>query len=311
MEHNLESYIMQYKNSDLSEFERARLEALMWQSVSAEERRTTLFKHRGQSEYISKILGVSEYEVAARRFLYLGGASSQTLWNSISNDKMPLAAARRILREAKNFKIDDRQTIESLIADKIAEYKKLDPYFNKDTGRIHRRQKPVGNIQRKDEFKIVKTKTRKRKGNSNKSHDLWKDIRATITKLVSSQLKEVDDSVADLLRNELEGDLRSLIDSFGPKIKRAKENGSAREIGRKITRTKLLEACSTLVMNPPKPGKEVDLILAKKRYRSRAALFHPDKRGAHAETLPEWHALNEAFNFVNDYNDQLKEEKIK
>ena len=300
MDADRDDLYIQYRAVNVTERERARLETLIWEATSPVERRACLPKGRGQSEFIAARFNVSRYVVAARQYLHLAGDQANILWDCIEKEKLPLTTARTLLRKARSMETSSH-SVQEIIPDLIKEYKKLDVYYNSVTGCIHRRQKPAGNMERKAEVKTSKKEE--------SIHDMWRELRKVIGKLITSQLVDVDANMADLLRSELEGELRSLIDSYGPKIKRAKGLGSLDGIRKKISRAGLLEACATLVMNPPKPGREVDLVMAKQRYKKRAARLHPDVLGGHEETRPEWHAVNEAYQYVIKYNEQLKEEK--
>jgi hypothetical protein len=132
----------------------------------------------------------------------------------------------------------------------------------------------------------------------------WESIRAQVGDFMRERIEEteadpvvVDRFVADFIK-----DVKVLVDSWTGKINRA----AGAERGSNVAkRTVVIAACRTLLIDPPKPGRPVDLAMANSRKKSLARAYHPDGGGS-ASTTPQYQEVLEAYATLETYNEGVR-----
>lgn len=131
-------------------------------------------------------------------------------------------------------------------------------------------------------------------------HAFWNDIRSRITTWASRFERQVDEGRFQQLLNDFEADVRDAVQSFGRAVSRAREVPTG-----PVSRRKLMEACQTLNMTPPKVNAPVDMDKAKNQKRKFVRVYHVDVTG-NESTRAAFEAVVAAFDICEQYNQQLK-----
>lgn len=311
--------------------ERANLELALWECATPKQREVA-FKSADAAEaaakgyspggfafYIKTVLHESYEDVSTRSILRRAKGNVSALWEEIDSNKIVTSVAYRIFRQARKICGETSQPIDAVLSELLTEYHALPIRVGKD-GRTHhiRSQYSLQKSKRTPEGTNPRStknanghSTKNTNGHSTKngkeesSRTFWFKIRSAMADLAALQLKGVEPHIAEKLIKELEGDVAILIENFGVQVRKYKNQGSLSEIRKAISRKRVLDACNTLGMNPPKPDKLVDEVLAKKRWKISARTFHPDANGGKEHLRPQYQAVMEAYKLLLEYNEQL------
>lgn len=250
-------------------------------------------------QWFSKRFGGPENYYEKR--LRLAGAPqklTEPLWNLIDKEGWSLALAVETLNTAEK-----RALTNGTIA--VDELTKCIDEYNKNTtvkvvdGKVIRRRK-------------VGPKTKSRKARSAPSvpsevQEFKNKLRTFIFDYTDKALEETDSYEMKLIKRELFDWIEDGIDTFQRKLYRLKTNSKEERLYSRIGKTRFTQAIDVLGLKPTEFvfGKSIDLKKAKKAFLERARTLHPDSnQGSHAKQ-EEFQAVNDAYNLLKEYNDQL------
>jgi len=128
----------------------------------------------------------------------------------------------------------------------------------------------------------------------------WDDIRSRITVWASRFERHVDEGRFQQLLGDFEADVREAVQTFGRAVSRAREVPTG-----PISRKRLMDACHTLNMSPPKVNAPVDMKKAKNQKKKMVRVYHVDVTG-NESTRAAFEAVVAAYDVCEQYNQQLK-----
>lgn len=264
-----------------SQRERAVLERELYEALPPEMR----VNRRGGLAGALRVLdiGDSYTHIKSRLQLLRAGVEAQPLWDAIDKGVISVTAARDMLEEACKFTTMPRGA---------AVVRILDERLNaKTTPRVT----PYGVVQ-------ARCPTRKHRGINGATPAAFRaGVYALAAELVAAQ--HLDDGAAARLLDMLQANLSMLISDFNTAIRRVKDK-PALELTVAVTRGRVIAACQTLAMDPPKPGMPVDTGLARRQRGKLGRLYHPDVNGG-GDHRADYEAVMKAFEDLVSYNDSL------
>jgi hypothetical protein len=279
-----------YKGGSPTQKQRAILEEQIWDAVPDK-------KGKKRRIYLSKLLGVSQYEICLRQYL-LGTVSEDLLWDKIEEGTLPLDSANRLRSKAMKRAALGKGSPEEEIKKCLAEYYSL-PEVRLPSGKVMHRT-TTSRLRDPREEPPRARKSRKESG-------FWSDLRGRVTAYLAKQLPELDAVEHNHAWGNFQADLKSAIDALRTAIRRHVTNKTTLDKARLVvTRHKVLEACDQLTVDRPAVGKPVDIDEARRKKRAMAREYHPDHSGS-LDTEAMYRAAIEAFDTIEAYNLQLGE----
>lgn len=280
-----------------TERERAHVEALLWMTAGADERvdlRDEGKVNHGRQLWVSKLVGAPEVEVAKRARLHSGNPDIDELWSRIDKREFSLGMAVRWLTEARKLKQQrDDITLREALTRLLAEY---------DTWPKRREGEYMVGVKPASSFSRVPMRKKHARVYANDDRAFWGKLRELLQDFVQRRMEGVEPLTQSTLLSEFERELKVVTASWGGKMERAKQRGTDNAV-LLISRVKVTRACEVLSMDPPKPGKPVDMKLAQSRKRTLAKTYHPD---VSPTTRDQYEAVLEAFAVLEDYEEMLK-----
>jgi len=279
-----------------SEREKARVEELLWMSTGVTEREALRDEgkaNHGRYKWVAKLVGAPEYDVACRARLSGGNPDIDELWSRIEKKEFSLGMAMRKLMDARKVKKRENTSLHEAVSRLLAEY---------DTWPKRREGMYMVGIKPSTSFSRVRVSEKKRKVSSNDDRAFWAQLRELLEGFVQRRLENVQPHIRDTFIGEFERELKVLTASWSGKLERVKNRGTDTTV-LLVTRAKVTKACGVLNMDPPKPGKPVDMKFAQSRKRVLAKTYHPD---VSPHTRDQYEAVLEAFAVLEDYEEMLK-----
>lgn len=272
--------------------ELARIESRLWEGREDDvelPRRT----------WLPRIVGTAmpQRNIELRATLDAAGAAAIPLWERVDNGgstSIGIHTAARLLREARERALRTKTTLALSVLHGLAEFDAAPMVTRSAGGHVVRR------IVREPDAKPLRASTRM-------PHDaagrFWSSLREQATEYLIAQFTEsnpdADPIVVERLVSEFARDLKVLTDEHQGKIKRAIGSNH----GAEIKRARMISACRTLSIDPPKPGKRVDLGLANKRKKMLARAYHPDSGTGATD---QYQAVLDAYAVLEQYNEAAR-----
>lgn len=171
----------------------------------------------------------------------------------------------------------------------------IDP--SHEPGRRGKRKRVVRKSQRKSEQLLSSTPVQ---DVPEHPQAFWSDIRQRIIVYASRSERKIDEARFEQRLREFEANLRELVHRFTDNVSRLRVHDEPA-----VSRRKLLDACHTLNMSPPKIGKLADMKVAKNQKRAMVRVYHTDVTG-NESTRSAYEAVIAAFDIIEQYNEQLQ-----
>lgn len=279
-------------NVQMSELERARLEARIWGLVPTGSR-----TKGGIGGYFRWKFGIPGYATTNRHQLHLTGEDAAPLWERIDQG-MPLHTAMVILRDAKRSAQVTKISLVDEIKRHIDKHDNLGVAVQTAGGKVFRRN-PAGKTQ----VENVPSELPRATKEVSEAKNLWVAMRTMVSDYLDSRLEGCDPADVDSARRRVEADLNTVISDMQAVIRRV-VNGRI-DTG-SVTRSQVIDACRALGMDPPSPGKAVDEKKAKLQRKLYSRQYHPDVHGGSEETRHLFQATIEAYKLLESYNEQLQ-----
>lgn len=280
----------QDRNS-LTEKDKAVRERALWAMAGPEIRKVEF-----RRDFLKRLLNEPTSGTQYRQTILAIGEAGEPLWRRIHEKQLLLGTGADLASKAK--KMERTQNVELSIAvlEALKEYDSL-PFTRLVDGVPVRIPGPKGRSTPEEQPTFQHLDT---------GRQFWLDFRATVTTYFEKKCEWMDSSTREILKREFETDLKVLIEQFQSKI----HNAQKREKGQRevalvaLTRSKILDACTTLHMDPPAVGGQVDMDKARKQKKLLARAYHPDSNGGDSTTQEKYIAVMQAFQVLETYSKQ-------
>ena len=310
-------------HDSLTELQRAETENQIWMLLPDSIHGSTT-----RIIWLAANLKLSTFAVKLRSALFFGLPETKCLFDMVNDNKILLATAGRILRDANEYrKRNDDVSREEAISYKIKEYENTGVEVRLPDGRSFRRRISVDEeMEDTAETKVSedtpslrilaspvetvdvppKKGREKMKGDSARARtvNFFEEIRehALVFAKESGGDAEVEDVIMERLISGLETDLKVAFDGFLARLRAVKKfNKNDLRAKSGITQAVLRKACLALAMDPPVFGKPVDLKKAEKQKRRTAAQYHPDKHAGDDSMRAQYENVLESFSLIEKY----------
>lgn len=288
-----EELIKEYKTSqDKTEYDLAVLERRIWNTalpIISRSPGTVLNKR----QWLSEKLGIIPSLVESRSTLLGYGESADIVWKRVQEDGMPLRTATKLMRDARM-----RSNISGIeISEAVKQV--LDEYDNLPIARLP----GGGTIHKKTPSMLPRTPPPTVKNDSDGEGNpkvFWAELRGMISGYFHTRLEGMDQAVIDQTWRQLEVDIKVILEMYQHKLDRMKRDHDRRDQG--ISRSKIIQACHVLNIDPPRPGKDLDDAFRKKakaHFKKLASQYHPDKSGSE-DTRQLYENVVEAYRILEE-----------
>jgi hypothetical protein len=291
----LEHLVAQYQaNKDtMSEQLKAEMERALWALAPAEEKKTI-----ERRTWIFNKLGVDKWTTENRSSILGCGEAAEPLWERIESKQLLVSTAAKIAREAKKG-VCKGLSLEKAIDEALKHYDQL-PVVSLINGIPSRKSRPRGDMKLENMGAAIKAEAEEG------PRDLFENIRTAAGKYIATRLQGLDQAAASKLATHFERDLKILIEEFRRKVEvvRGREKNTVAVVSEALSRSKVAEACQTLCIPAPRFGQPVDMVLAGRKKRQLAGLYHPDTHGGSNDTVEQYDAVLKAYALLEEYAEQ-------
>ena len=304
----LESLAQQYKRKGITSKERAALEQKMWELRTPELVHSRRELHKREM-FLHSLVGGSLRDFALRGRIYNLGDAMDPIWERVDQDLSLTGANELVAMARKRVKIPTQEALSETIKQVLKEYDARPIKRVLGNGKIAKLERP-SRLRSPEELrkKAIRPKVRK-KDEAETSRAFWSQLRELVAGYIHPKLSNAPPVVAERMLKEFEVDLKVLLESFSVRLSKASKEerlGVVEDISRK----RVMEACRVLTMDPPKPGKPVDLKVAFKLRGRLGQHYHADK---HQNASPEvqrsmadmYQSVMEAYPVLEQYNNSL------
>ena len=285
-------YIAEYMREGHNEYSKAVLEERIWTSLPPTDRHGV-----ERNRWLNSILKVGINRLQNRSSLR-NKRHAEVFWHRVNNDDMPIATALRLYKDALRLHQRTRMELKDAVLEVLKEYDQLPNV-------VMRKGKPV---RQSSVTQLPRTK-KKNRGHQNGSRKAWSDLRKAIATLVQGKIPaDIDPDTESHVWREVEFDVKVILDELQGKIQRLSAKKKAdQKITKTASRRQLVAACHVLAMDPPRPGKPVDLAKAKRQKRLLAKEYHPDARNGDDSLVAQYDAVMDAYRTIEWYADQFNQ----
>ena len=132
----------------------------------------------------------------------------------------------------------------------------------------------------------------------------YASIKALTDTFVNVRLEGIEPDIRKGLVQDFEYEVRASYEDLLKKIRNLRRdvNPSDPEV---ITITAIRRACETLGISRPRGRYKVDIKRARSVYKRLAARYHPDRNNGSDKLVKQYHAVNEAWEIVKLWNEQM------
>lgn len=286
---------------EVTQQKRAELEHNVWEKV-----KVVPWNRPKQYEFLKYLYGALSHESQSRAILYNAGKYADYFWPRVNCGEMALDSAAQLLRRAKAEVLAAEQAgtaidLDTAIKRVVLEYDRL-PSFRNKKGHIVRRKSSVDLPRLRAEKISKKQKPKAKKEETPK--DFWGSIRTTVSAFVAPRFEGIDPIVSQKLYMDFERDLKILLDEYGQKISRsARKEKDDLEVSVTLNRSEIISACRTLCIEPPRPGRPIELAKANQQKKKLARQYHPDRMGGSEVTRHLYEEVIKAYEVAEQYSE--------
>lgn len=263
--------VLRHKQA-LTDREKSQIEALLWSSLSQEERRG----HHARERKMQELLGGepnpshdSLYTHQARAVLSTAPAE---MWDCIEKTLIPLGTAVRLYRKCRIIQLQDKISFAMALQEAL----KQKPSERHGASRF-----VMDDVSQMDEWDI-----------------LWKAANA----IGQARLKGLPDAIKRDLCGELRSQIKDVLYTFIAKVKR--KSADEGEMTLIIQHQRMARACEILQIDVPSLGKPANLKAAVSRKRAIAKFNHPDANGNGNSGV--YQKAIEAYDNIQAYNEFIE-----
>jgi len=263
----------------MTPYAKASHEATLWgeRSRDASSRRSPSGRTARGIEVLSAILLTSGYEIRQRNALWSAGDIAAPLWARLDRKTLTLAEAVRYLRQAERERKQTRGNVSARLAQLLGASVTV----------LHPTPTDVTTPPPMDRDAFLS------------------GVRALVGAYAAHALGDRDAPSAARIRKTLEADIALAVSEFHKRTR--SQAPSLDSVIAAVPRKRLVEACRTLSMDPPRVGKPVDAAHAKRQYRALARLFHPDV-STEPNAAEVFGNVTDAYKTIDEYNLSLESE---
>lgn len=254
-----------------------------------------------REKWFESIGANAQITAMVRSNLLAAGEWVSPLWDMVHESKIPLRPAYKLSLKAKKISQSKSIELSDALNEVIADYYCEDTYEAKGPKGIpvRRRRPQIKEVP----IEVVDPKEWDPDVDDSKK---FRALLHTLTKtFVDNRLSVLEDSVRKDLIRDFEFEIRVIYEDLLKKI-----NTHRRDLGMSldiITFGTARQACEVLGVVVPKKGWRVDAIAARRAHRKLAAQYHPDRNGGSDRLVAQYQAVNEAWEVIQNYNEQLEE----
>lgn len=293
------------ERDSLTEKEKAVRERALWAMADPETR-----KAEPRREFLRRILSEELYAIQLRHTILNGGDAADAVWRRIDDRQMTLKSASIIVLKArKAVDISQSKDMVAAISEQLSIYDAL-PVVRYLNGIPYRSGAIGKNVSKSTIPSPTSTPVPFVKLDQGRNREFWIQFRASLTDYLDKQCDGIDASSKELLKREFETDMKVLIDQFLATVRREQGKGKAQAelVATAISRNKVLAACGTLHMDPPRANCDVDMDKARRQKKLLARAYHPDSNGGDETTQGKYIAVIQAFQTLETYSEQFNAE---
>jgi hypothetical protein len=292
---------------------RTEIELALWNKASAEERERARFGGVRRAEWVVRKLGLASdraHEVERRMALFGYGTAADVLWARLEAD-LTLSAAAALAVEAKKTRRGG-ETLKAAVERCLAAYDSRPYVRHVEGGKIARLNSPqrlqASTPKQKQKQKSAKS-TPRAGGKLTRAEitlpagTFWQQVRALLGPYLHERLQGLDEATVARERERFEQDLKVLFAETASRVDRARRDHQP--LGPALARRRLRDACQVLRLDPPTTATARWLTAAKRRFRTLAKEYHPDRRGD--ATRPQYDAVLEAWQHIQDFYEHIGE----
>lgn len=275
-----------------NEKELALFERRLWKAAKG----TFDGKSPRQRDWLAAEFGGPLYDYIQRSRLINFGDWVDPLWECIVHQSMPTATAVRLGRKAKSLAAHKGLSNAEALSMVTEDYEHAGYLSVNVDGKKFRRRKP-------------KTHTRKPQKNLdgfldfdvNDTKKFNSALRAMISQFIDVRLKGVEPSIKNDLVTDFFYCLRVLKEDLMRDVKRLRTEQKKMVESERPSFWRFKRACEVLGVEPGSPTKPPNFADIRKRYRDKAARFHPDRNNGDEQYVKQYHAVNRAWELIKTY----------
>lgn len=286
------TYLVEEWKRAQSEYEKARIEQRIWETTTLEERQGA---KRLKREFVAPLLSEQTSLIEQRSALLAAGSAAQPLWDRIAAKTMTTRQGWRVLRDARFIERSKALPLAHAVLEALKIF---------DTAPLYRGMKTQLKRPPLRGPNAAKRSTRLKNTPLAQSSRFWESIRTQVGEFMRERIEETeaDPVVVERLMTDFIKDVKVLTDTWVSKIARAAGAERGSTVARRAV---VIAACRTLLLDPPKLGKPVDLAIANSRKKSLARAYHPDGGGS-AATTAQYQEVLEAYATLESYNESVR-----
>lgn len=289
------AYLIAQWHSATTQRDKARIETRLWEGRDDD---LELPRRR----WLPVLLGQNAFrEFELRATLDARGSAAAPLWERIDSDgadQIGLHTAARLMRTAKDSAFRTNTTLHHAVLHALAEFDAAPMITRTAAGNMVRRLPPKPKLReaRRGMYQLKQTPLAD-------ASRFWASLRTQAAEYMAGKFTstnpDADPIVIERLVTEFSRDLKVLTEEYHGKINRALGTNRSAE----IKRAQMIGACRTLSIDPPKPGKRVDLVLANKRKKMLARAYHPDSGTGATD---QYQSVLDAYAVLEQYNEGVR-----
>lgn len=292
---------IRYNDKPAAQKELAVLEQRIWKMQK------TIWKSMGvqvsrKEKYFSREFSVKGGPVSDRANLLSTGAFGEFFWDLAAKERLPIRVGYKLARKARDLDFENSLGVVKACEAVWREYTKGTYQARTATGGITRRKKPRPPPEELPEF----SDPEKWDPNISESKRFRGALRTLTEGFVHARLEGIDESIQHDIIRDFEFEVRVAYEDLLKKVNKYRSELKMDALT-EVSSSEIRQACECLGVSPPKRGAELDMLQARTKYRKLAAQFHPDRAGKDPKIVRQYHAINEAWEIVQNYMQQFEE----
>ncbi len=259
--------------------EKTRIEHVLWTEILSPKER----KHHEQlRKFVQNVFGGSMFDAGNRHTLYNAGAEADPLWSRIEDGELKTTTALRLYREARKRAVQSGIPAADALVSVLREYDNMP--LRADGVRTFNGMSNERRRKRKKQTRPALT-----------AREFWQDLRDRIIGHVRAELPHSDMPESDRLWRQLETDIKIAVETFQARVGNAKKRA---EKSQSATRRQLRAAFETLLLEPPRGKRPIDIEAVRKNKRRLAREYHPDMNDGDPNMVDAYQAVMEAAELI-------------
>jgi hypothetical protein len=281
------------RRDSLNEKELAVFERRLWEAA----KRTFDSTPPRQRDWFVDEFGGQAYDYMQRSRLINFGDWVEPLWKYVLERDMPSATGIRLARKAKALAADKGLSNAESLSMIIEDYEHAGYLSVNADGKKVRRAHPTTRVRKPKrqkldgflDFDVTNTK----KFNT--------ALQAMISQFIEARLKGVEPSIKNELVADFDYCLRVLREDLMRDVNRLRAEQKKLVESERPSFRRFKRACEVLGVEAGSPTKLPNLSDLRKRYRDKAARFHPDRNNGDEQYVKQYHAVNQAWELIKTY----------